>query len=127
MASIVADKVFERFPNVRIATIETGSEWVAPLLKKLRTVSTQMPDEFAEDPHELFLEHVWVSPFFEDDVYALVEEVGTSRVVFGSDYPHVEGLAEPAAFAKEIDRLPDADVRRIMRDNARELVTPRPG
>ena len=67
MASIVADKVFERFPNVRIATIETGSEWVAPLLKKLRNVSTQMPGEFAEDPHEIFLEHVWVSPFFEDD------------------------------------------------------------
>ena len=105
MASIVADKVFERFPNVRIATIETGSEWVAPLLKKLRNVSTQMPGEFAEDP-EIFLEHVWVSPFFEDDVLALVDEVGTSRVVFGSDYPHVEGLAEPAAFAKEIDQLP---------------------
>jgi predicted TIM-barrel fold metal-dependent hydrolase len=125
MASVMADKLFERFPNLRMATIETGSDWVAPLLKKLRTISVQMPGEFADDPYELFLEHVWVSPFFEDDVYALVDQVGTSRVVFGSDYPHVEGLAEPAAFAKEIDRLPDEDVRKVMRDNARELVTPR--
>jgi len=68
---------------------------------------------------------MWVSPFFEDDVYALVEQVGSSRVVFGSDFPHVEGLAEPVSFAKEIDRLPDADVRQIMRDNGRELVTAR--
>jgi predicted TIM-barrel fold metal-dependent hydrolase len=127
MASLIADKVFERFPNVRVATIETGSDWVAPLLKKLRSISIQMPGEFAHDPYELFLEHVWVSPFFEDDVYALVEQVGSSRVVFGSDYPHVEGLAEPASFAKEIDRLPEDDVRRIMRDNGRELVTPRVG
>ena len=127
MASLMADKVFERFPNVRVATIETGSGWVAPLLKKLRTVSIQMPGEFAQDPYELFLEHVWVSPFFEDDVYSLVEAVGASRVVFGSDWPHVEGLAEPRAFVKEIAALPDDDVRRIMRDNARELVTPKAG
>jgi predicted TIM-barrel fold metal-dependent hydrolase len=127
MASLMADKVFERFPNVRVATIETGSGWVSPLLTKLRTISVQVPGEFTQDPYDLFLEHVWVSPFFEDDVYRLVERVGASRVVFGSDFPHVEGLAEPAAFVKEVDRLPDADVRRIMRDNARELVTPRPG
>ena len=68
---------------------------------------------------------MWVSPFFEDDVYELVEAVGASHVVFGSDYPHVEGLAEPIEFVKEISRLTDADVRRIMRENARELVTPK--
>jgi predicted TIM-barrel fold metal-dependent hydrolase len=125
MASLMADKLFERFPNIRVATIETGSGWVGPLLKKLRTVSIQVPGEFAQDPYELFLEHVWVSPFFEDDVYELVEKVGADRVVFGSDYPHVEGLAEPADFVKEIDRLDDVAVRKIMRENARELVTPR--
>jgi predicted TIM-barrel fold metal-dependent hydrolase len=125
MASLMADKLFERFPNIRVATIETGSGWVGPLLKKLRTVSIQVPGEFAQDPYELFLEHVWVSPFFEDDVYKLVEKVGADRVVFGSDYPHVEGLAEPADFVKEIDRLDDVAVRKIMRENARELVTPR--
>jgi predicted TIM-barrel fold metal-dependent hydrolase len=125
LASIMADRVFERFPNVRIATIETGSAWVAPLLKKLRTISIQQPGAFNEDPYELFLEHVWVMPFFEDDVYELIDQVGTSRVVFGSDYPHVEGLSDPASFVKEIDRLSDEDIRKIMRDNARELMAPK--
>ncbi len=125
MASLMADKLFERFPNIRVATIETGSGWVGPLLKKLRSVSIQAPGEFGQDPYELFLEHVWVSPFFEDDVYKLVDRMGASRVVFGSDYPHVEGLAEPAEFLNEIDKLPAEDIRKIMRDNARELVTPR--
>ena len=124
MASVMADRLFERFPRLRIATIETGAGWVGPLLKKLRTISIQMPGVFAKDPYELFLEHVWVSPFFEDDVYELVDHVGADRVVFGSDYPHVEGLAVPTDFLKEIDKLPDADIRKIMRDNARTLVTP---
>ena len=124
MAAVMADRLFERFPRLRIATIETGAGWVGPLLKKLRTISIQMPGVFAQDPYELFLEHVWVSPFFEDDVYKLVDHVGADRVVFGSDYPHVEGLAVPTDFLKEIDKLPDADIRKIMRDNARSLVTP---
>jgi predicted TIM-barrel fold metal-dependent hydrolase len=126
LASLMADKLFERFPNLRVTTLETGCYWVEPLLKKLRSISIQMPGEFAQDPYELFLEHVWVSPFAEDDPYALVELIGASRVIFGSDYPHVEGLSEPVAYAKELERLPDADNRKIMRDNARELVTPRP-
>jgi predicted TIM-barrel fold metal-dependent hydrolase len=124
MAAVMADRLFERFPRLRIATIETGAGWVGPLLKKLRTISIQMPGVFAQDPYELFLEHVWVSPFFEDDVYELVDHVGADRVVFGSDYPHVEGLAVPTDFLEEIDKLPDADIRKIMRDNARTLVTP---
>jgi predicted TIM-barrel fold metal-dependent hydrolase len=82
--------------------------------------------EFGTDPYELFRDHVWVSPFFEDDILDLVELVGADRVVFGSDWPHAEGLEEPASFRKEIDFLPDTDVRTIMHDNARSLVTRRP-
>ena len=127
MASLLADRIFERFPNLRIATIETGSGWVKPLLKKLRSLSVQMPGEFDQDPYELFREHVWVSPFFEDDVLALVDLVGPDRVVFGSDYPHAEGLEDPAGFVKELDGVADADVKKIMHDNARALVTRRAG
>ncbi len=125
VASLLADKLFERFANLRVATIETGSGWVKPLLKRLQKVKTQVPGEFKEDPHDLFMEHVWVSPFFEDDVMGLIDVVGPDRVVFGSDYPHAEGLADPTSFIKEIDGVSDADAQKIMHDNARFLVTPR--
>ena len=48
--------------------------------------------------------------------------LGASQVVFGSDFPHAEGLAEPAQFLEEIAGLPDDQVQRIMRDNALGLV-----
>jgi len=42
-------------------------------------------------------------------------------IVMGSDYPHAEGLAEPADFVKLLDPLP-ADVQhRILRTNAESL------
>src|SRR6476661_8711905 len=71
VASLMADRIFERFPNLRVATIETGSGWVRPLLSKLKSTHIQAPGAFGEDPYELFLRHVWVSPFFEDNVMRL--------------------------------------------------------
>jgi predicted TIM-barrel fold metal-dependent hydrolase len=125
MASLMADRLFERHPNLRVATIETGSGWVSPLLKSLRKAAVQLPTAFGTDPYELFMDHVWVSPFFEDDVQALVRRVSAERVLFGSDFPHAEGLAEPTSFEKELQGFSDKDVRLIMHDNARALVTPR--
>jgi len=63
-----------------------------------------------------------VAPYFEDDIPALVRLIGASRVLYGSDFPHAEGLREPLDFVKELDGLPAPDVRAIMRDNPRSVV-----
>jgi predicted TIM-barrel fold metal-dependent hydrolase len=99
---------------------------VKPLLHKLAATHVQIPGAFGSDPVEQFQRHLWVSPFFEDDVSELVETVGADRVLFGSDWPHVEGLADPAAFVKELDGLSEAEIKSIMRDNTLDLLTPRP-
>ena len=44
-------------------------------------------------------------------------EVGIAPIVFGSDFPHGEGLAHPAAYAARSLRTSTRDVRAIMRDN----------
>ena len=56
-----------------------------------------MPQEFPEHPVEVFQRNVWVNPFWEDDV-ARHRLCGVERVLFGSDYPHPEGLAEPLEY-----------------------------
>jgi hypothetical protein len=43
-------------------------------------------------------------------------------VVFGSDYPHPEGLDEPLDFAGQVEYLPPGDVRKIMSGNMFDLV-----
>jgi len=45
-------------------------------------------------------------------------------VIFGSDWPHIEGMPRPLDYAVEVKQFDDATQRRIMRDNARELNTP---
>jgi hypothetical protein len=57
-----------------------------------------------------------------DDVVALAKLLGADPVLNGSDYPHPEGPLWPAEFADECEGLPDADVRKITRENLAGLV-----
>ena len=123
MAALVCQGLFDRFPNVRVATIESGAEWVPPLLKKLAKVYGQMPSAFLSDPVEAFREHVWVAPYYEDNLALLKEVLGVDRILFGSDWPHAEGISEPRDFALDLRRhgFDEDDVHAIMSGNGRAL------
>jgi predicted TIM-barrel fold metal-dependent hydrolase len=53
----------------------------------------------------------------------LVDALGAERVLFGSDFPHPEGLADPLEFARELDGLPQPVVERVMGQNLQELLS----
>ncbi|HEX4217998.1 MAG TPA: amidohydrolase family protein, partial [Acidimicrobiales bacterium] len=128
MAALVCQGVFDRFPNVRVASIEAGAEWVPVLAKKLAKVYGQNPAAFASDPVETFRRHVWVAPFYEDDLAAVKDTIGIEHLLFGSDWPHAEGLREPRLFADDLRRngFDEDETRVIMADNGRRLATRRP-
>ena len=48
--------------------------------------------------------------------------IGVDKVLFGSDWPHGEGLESPLSFTEELTGFSDADIRKIMRDNALDLL-----
>ena len=102
--------------------IENGSSWVEPLLRNLADVHKKMPQDFLEDPVTVFMRNIHVSPFWEEDLGALAGLIGDERVLFGSDYPHPEGLAEPASYADELAGLPGETVRKIMGGNLARLM-----
>ncbi len=122
MASLIAHGVFHRHPTLRVASVENGSDWVAILAKRLRKKANQVPSAFPEDPLEVLRRNVWVTPYYEEDLDALAETIGTSHILFGSDWPHGEGLAEPLQFTKELTSFSPEDVRKIMRDNVIEFL-----
>jgi predicted TIM-barrel fold metal-dependent hydrolase len=128
IAALVFHNLFGRFPGLKVVSVENGSLFVPYLMKlmdKMGGMGRNGPwigGRIREKPSEILKRHVFVSPYHEEDIPALVREIGASQVVFGSDYPHPEGLAEPADFAKGIASLPDAQIRMILRDNALGLV-----
>jgi predicted TIM-barrel fold metal-dependent hydrolase len=122
VTSLVCHGVLTRFPTLKIALVENGSEWVPSLLRKFEAVYGKMPQEFPEHPVTAFKRNLYVHPFHEENPVGLVKLLGADHVIFGSDYPHPEGMSDPIAFVDELDGLPDEDVRRVMGGNMVELL-----
>lgn len=122
--TLVAHGLFERVPDVRIAFIEHGGTWVPDLLHKLKLYGGQHSSRFTSDPAEQFIEHCWVAPFVEDSVEELSRHIPVDRILFGSDWPHAEGLVQPKDYLRNVVNFSESDQRRIMFDNARELTFP---
>ncbi len=122
IASLVVDGVFKRHPGLKILSVENGSAFLHILVKRLRKQANRTPWAFAEDPLDTIRKHVWVGPYFEEDLSELAELMGTERIMFGSDWPHGEGLEKPTDFVNELDGFDDASIRRVMRDNCLDLL-----
>jgi predicted TIM-barrel fold metal-dependent hydrolase len=122
-ATALCHRIFERFPGLRFASVENGASWIPDLLHRVDDAANRNPGYFAEHPRDVFGEHVWVTPFWEDDVPELLADVRGDRLLLGSDWPHAEGTREPADFVTEtLAGIPDQDVRRIARGNALALL-----
>jgi predicted TIM-barrel fold metal-dependent hydrolase len=63
-----------------------------------------------------------VAPFYEDDIRELADCIGVDHVLFGSDYPHAEGLADPLAFVDDLHGFSESEVRQVMSANAFTLL-----
>ncbi len=122
LGALVCDKLFERFPSLHVASVENGAEFLPLLLAGLNRAGFQQPGYFSSDPVEQFKQHVWVTPFWEDDLLEVVRHLGPDHVLFGSDYPHPEGLAEPRQYEKITAELNDPVAeRKILWDNTAKL------
>ena len=124
LITLVFERLFIRFPNLRVASVENGSDFLPDLQRKLGHHHQRRADWFGEDPMETFRRHVWINPFWEDDVNEVAAIMGTDRVIFGSDWPHIEGMPQPLDYLEELTAFSDADRQKILRDNVRVLNTP---
>jgi predicted TIM-barrel fold metal-dependent hydrolase len=128
-ANMILNNLFERFPRLRVVSIENGSMWVPELMKRMDKAvafarnGDGLGGKFTGKASEVFLEHFYVVPFFEEDPVPLIDRIGADKVLFGSDWPHPEGLAEPLDFAdKLVGRVDDDTLCKVMRANIAELV-----
>jgi predicted TIM-barrel fold metal-dependent hydrolase len=112
--SIVGHGLATRFPRIRFMPVENGSQWVPTAIKQFKKLYERSPGDFDENPIDVFHRSIVIHPFFEEDVIALIELVGVDGVVFGSDYPHPEGLLEPLSFVDEIESLTEEEKAKVM-------------
>ena len=102
--------------------MENGANWVRPLLAALENAYKLHPQSFEEDPIDVFKRCVYVHPFHEEDPRELADLVGVDNVLFGSDFPHPEGMADPISYVDDLAEFDDKEVAKIMGGNLAGLL-----
>ncbi|MYH96762.1 MAG: amidohydrolase [Acidimicrobiia bacterium] len=88
---------FERHPGLRMVMNEQGSTWAPATLDELdHFYELRMFDQLRRDlplkPSEYFRRQVYLGAGFTDaDEVDVVDRLGADHLMWGSDYPHIEG------------------------------------
>lgn len=125
LMSAVAHGMLSRFPGIQIGSIENGSRWLRRVFERMDVTYGKMPHLFAEHPRDTLARALYVAPYAEDPLDELIEMIGVEHVLFNSDWPHPEGLADPNQYAKHMTEdvgIARDDVVKIMGTNMYKLM-----
>jgi predicted TIM-barrel fold metal-dependent hydrolase len=91
---LVAGGVLSRFPELRIAFLETNGGWIVPWLERLdhhaHIYSWDVP-WLTEEPSAIFRRQCWISFDADESTIGFTAAsplVGADRILWASDYPH---------------------------------------
>jgi predicted TIM-barrel fold metal-dependent hydrolase len=132
LADMILSGVFERFPGLMVAAVEFEAAWAVPFCSIMDFKYTfamtrskhagrlwhRLPEGTL--PSDYFRRNVFVT--FQEDALAvrMREELGTDRLLWGSDYPHQSGtFPESRTVIDELlGEVPCADATRMLQTNA---------
>ena len=99
LSALIFDGVFERHPALRMISMEHAATWLPSWLAQLDFTAHMFKRrrEFVEAPSVTARRHIKVSPFADEPVGWIIDNVGPDMLVFASDYPHPEGTNDPIA------------------------------
>jgi predicted TIM-barrel fold metal-dependent hydrolase len=123
LADMIFSGVFDRFPGLRVGTVEHELGWIPHFLDRLDYTYTQRQDnagyyhlQRCDLPSDAFRAHVFCS--FQDDDLGIRERatIGVEGLMFGSDYPHSESTfpRSMAIMSERLREVPEAERELIL-------------
>jgi len=120
--------VFERHPRLRVGLVEFTSGWLVGFMRMVDVtyrfhadyngLATRLP----EPPSAYLRRQVRAATFGFEQPLQLTEQIG-DMFMFGSDYPHAEGLARPLEdFVRAGGPAPGPDTEGLYRGNVEWLL-----
>jgi predicted TIM-barrel fold metal-dependent hydrolase len=124
-AALICDGLFDRFPGLKIAIVESGAGYASYLMDRL----DEKYDRFGamanlkRKPSEYMRENFWfVMDPSERSIDAQCDLLGEEHFLWGSDYPHIDSHAD-AMSEVHTALAPMSEHRRnlVLGENARKL------
>jgi uncharacterized protein len=122
LTTMIYNGVFERFPELPVATIEAMAgrigEWLERLDYRFKYMG-HMP-KMKRPASEHFARNIWISADPEERMLPLtIEFAGLDRFFIGFDYPHAEGFVSPVAKTRErLHTILETSIQKMLYDNA---------
>ena len=146
---LILGGAFDRFPELKIAFIETETWWIAPMIGLLDRREQVMDDwtefgltlgqmkPYSRMPSEYWLSNCYagISPFHPSQIEASALgsangddddfTIHSDNAMFGVDYPHPESIVpnvmENARLLAAMPKVTEADARKVLYENAAEV------
>ena len=122
MASVVLDGLFERFPELKIASVEAGCGYAAYLMDRLdekyhffgfASALTMKPSDYIKR------NCYFVAEPEERTIDAMCDLVGEDHILWGSDYPHVDSRLDARELIDQsVVELTPSRREKVMGENA---------
>lgn len=129
LTAMVYDGVFDRFPKLRGAVIESGAGWAAEFMRELDLAfgSFRRTDPYLQamqlTPSEYLRRAMKFTPMPGEDVGRMIKDGGSDLYLFSSDYPHPEGTKDPLGkFEKTMTDIDEDAKDRFYRRNYEEVM-----
>ncbi len=122
--------IFDRFPKLRMVSVESGVGWIPFMLETMDyELMENAPEQFKalkRKPSEYFRDHWHATYWFERNngrLQELMDQVGEDNVLFSTDFPHPTCLyPRPLeAVAETMAGLRDSTRRKVLGENAAKL------
>jgi predicted TIM-barrel fold metal-dependent hydrolase len=122
IAAIISGGVLERYPDLKVAFGESGCGWIPYMLDRM---DFEWEDRFQDleltmRPSDYWRRQCKATFQFDTIGSKLIEDMGVETLMWGSDYPHGDGVwPESSRYIEEqFGHLPADAVRKITCENA---------
>jgi predicted TIM-barrel fold metal-dependent hydrolase len=122
--------IFDRFPKLRMVSVESGIGWIPFMLETMDyELIENAPAQYKalkRKPSEYFKEHWHATFWFErsfGNLQWMVDTVGEDNILFSTDFPHPTCLypAPLEAIRDGLEGVRDSSRRKILGENAAKL------
>jgi predicted TIM-barrel fold metal-dependent hydrolase len=125
LMSVIFAGVLEHRPTLKMVIGEAGTGWIPYILDRM---DAEWEDQFQELDLKMKPSDYWYrqcyATYQSDPVgVKLIEELGEDNIMWGSDFPHPDGIWPDSQeyIQKELGHLPAATRKKIVCDNAAKL------
>jgi predicted TIM-barrel fold metal-dependent hydrolase len=130
IANLCVSNIFDRYPKLKVVSVESGIGWVPFLLEELDYCFDDIvtsPEELAyakRRPVEYFYDHIYTMFWFEKSApERLLDLIGPKHVMVETDLPHPSCVypGAKAHFVRVLGQQSPEVIRDVLQDNAARL------